>query len=60
MAYPYVSDREVRVISQYFGDPEARTLEGARKRGRYEGLKRALEMSPDQVTEVVKASGLRG
>jgi len=60
MAYPYVSDREVRVISKYFGDPEARTLEGARKRGRYEGLKRALEMSPDQVTDVVKASGLRG
>jgi NADH-quinone oxidoreductase subunit F len=60
VAYPYVSDREVRVISQHFGDPEARTLEGARKRGRYEGLKRALEMSPEELIDVVKASGLRG
>jgi NADH-quinone oxidoreductase subunit F len=60
MAYPYVSDREVRVISRYFGDPEARTLEGARKRGRYEGLKRALEMSPEELVDLVKASGLRG
>jgi NADH-quinone oxidoreductase subunit F len=60
MAYPYVSPREARVISQHFGDPEARTLEGARKRGRYEALRKALEMSPEQVTDVVKASGLRG
>jgi NADH-quinone oxidoreductase subunit F len=48
------------VISTHFGDPEARTLEGARKRGRYEALRKALEMSPDQVTDVVKSSGLRG
>jgi len=60
MAYPYVSDREVRVISEYFGDPAARTLEGARERGRYEALQQALEMERDDVTEVVKASGLRG
>ncbi|HEX9887746.1 MAG TPA: NADH-quinone oxidoreductase subunit NuoF [Longimicrobiales bacterium] len=60
MAYPYVSDREVRVLSEHFGDPEARTLEGARKRGRYVALKKALGMGPDEVTEVVKASGLRG
>ena len=26
MAYPYVSDRETRVISKHFGDPQARTL----------------------------------
>jgi NADH-quinone oxidoreductase subunit F len=60
VAYPYVSQREARVISQHFGDPEARTLEGARKRGRYEALRRALEMTPEQVTDLVKASGLRG
>jgi NADH-quinone oxidoreductase subunit F len=60
MAYPYVSDREARVISTHFGDPEARTLEGAKKRGRYEALKKALEMAPEQVTDVVKTSGLRG
>ena len=60
MAYPYVSNREARVISTYFGDPEARTLEGARRRGRYEGLRRALEMTPEQLIDLVKASGLRG
>jgi NADH-quinone oxidoreductase subunit F len=60
VAYPYVSDREVRVISEHFGDPEARTLEGAVKRGRYQGLRRALEMTPQQVVDLMKASGLRG
>jgi NADH-quinone oxidoreductase subunit F len=60
MAYPYVSDREVRVISTHFGDPEARTLVGARERGRYDALKKALEMEPGEVVDVVKASGLRG
>ena len=60
MAYPYVSDRETRVLSKYFGDPEARTLAGAKQRGRYEGLRKALAMSPDQVVDIVKASGLRG
>ena len=60
MAYPYVSDREVRVISTQFGDPEARTLAGAKERGRYQGLKTALGMSPEAVVDIVKASGLRG
>jgi NADH-quinone oxidoreductase subunit F len=60
VAYPYVSDREVRVISEHFGDPEARTLEGAVKRGCYQGLKRALEMTPEHVVDLTKASGLRG
>ena len=56
MAYPYVSDREVRVISTQFGDPEARTLAGAKQRGRYQGLKTALDMSPDAVVDIVKLS----
>jgi NADH-quinone oxidoreductase subunit F len=60
MAYPYVSDREVRVVSAAFGDPTARTIEGAKKYGRYEGLKAALAMAPEQVTDIVKTSGLRG
>jgi NADH-quinone oxidoreductase subunit F len=60
MAYPYVSDRETRVLSTHFGDPRARTLAGAKQNGRYRGLKQALAMSPDQVVDVVKASGLRG
>ena len=60
MAYPYVSEREVRVISEAFGDPGARTLEGARARGRYQALEKALATGPDEITNVVKASGLRG
>lgn len=60
MAYPYVSDREVRILSRHFGDPAARTLEGALANGRYSAFLKATEMGPDAVVDVVKASGLRG
>ncbi len=60
MAYPYVSDREVRILSTHFGDPKARTLEGALANGRYAAFKKAAELGPDGVIDVVKASGLRG
>ena len=29
MAYPYVSEREVRLISKHLGDPHARALAAA-------------------------------
>lgn len=60
MAYPYQSEHEVRILSQHFGDPRARTLEGALANGRYKTLKKAFEMGPDGVIDVVKSSGLRG
>jgi NADH-quinone oxidoreductase subunit F len=60
MAYPYRHDRETRVVSEHFGEPEARTLAGWRERGGYEALRKALSMGPTDVIEVVKASGLRG
>lgn len=60
MAYPYQSEHEVRILSRHFGDPRARTLEGARANGRYAALEKALNMTPDEVIEEVKASGLRG
>ncbi len=60
MAYPYTHEKEVRILSKYFGEPEARTLEGWKARGGYKSLAKALEMGPDQVTEVVKEAGLRG
>lgn len=60
MAYPYRHDREVRILSEYFGDPAARPLAGWQQRGGYAALQQALRMDPDQVTEAVKASGLRG
>ncbi len=60
MAYPYRHDKEVRILSEHFGDPEARTLEGWQKRGGYVALKKALGMSPEDIITEVKASGLRG
>jgi len=60
MAYPYVSDREVRVLSKYFGDPTHRQLDTYVARGGYGALKKALGMAPGEVVDVVKASGLRG
>jgi NADH-quinone oxidoreductase subunit F len=60
MAYPYRHERETLVLSRHFGEPEARTLEGWRARGGYQALKRALEIGPAEVIEIVKGSGLRG
>ncbi|MGH7459096.1 MAG: NADH-quinone oxidoreductase subunit NuoF [Longimicrobiaceae bacterium] len=60
MAYPYVHDRETRVLSEYFGDPAARTLKGWEERGGYRALRKALGMDPGEVTQLVKDSGLRG
>jgi len=60
MAYPYRHPSEVQVLSKYFGDPEARTLKGWEARGGYQALRKALGMSPADVVNEVKASGLRG
>ena len=61
MGYPQKPHpKETVVLSEYFGDPEARTFKGWVKRGGYEALKKALAMDPNAVTEEVKASGLRG
>jgi NADH-quinone oxidoreductase subunit F len=61
MGYPHPSHpRETVVLSQYFGDQGARTFDGWVQRGGYEALKKALGMTPEQIIEEVKASGLRG
>ncbi len=60
MAYPYVSDREVRLLSRSFGDPKGRRLDTYVERGGYKALKKAIDMGPDAVIDEVKASGLRG
>ena len=47
MGYPHPSHpKETVVLSQYFGDAEARTYEGWVKRGGYEALRKALGMTP--------------
>jgi len=61
MGYPQKPHpKETVVLSEYFGDPEAKTFKGWVKRGGYEALTQALAMDPAAVTEEVKASGLRG
>ncbi len=61
MGYPHPShDKETVVLSQYFGDEGARTYEGWVEHGGYQALKAAVAMDPGAVTDVVKASGLRG
>ena len=61
MGYPHPSHpRETPVLSKYFGDPAARTLDGWRDRGGYRALQQALAMDPVDIQNVVKDSGLRG
>ncbi|HTI64883.1 MAG TPA: NADH-quinone oxidoreductase subunit NuoF [Gemmatimonadaceae bacterium] len=61
MGYPHTPHaRETTVLSKYFGDREAITLEGWKKRGGYAALKTALGMAPGDIVSVVKDSGLRG
>ena len=60
MGYPYSHSSEVPIISEYFGQPEARTLDGWIERGGYESLKKALSVTPMEIIDIVKDSGLRG
>ncbi len=61
MGYPHKSHpRETPILSKYFGDPEARTLEGWKARGGYKALPQALATDPVAIQNVVKESGLRG
>jgi NADH-quinone oxidoreductase subunit F len=61
MGYPHASHpKETVVLSQYFGEAEARTYEGWVARGGYAALAKAVAMDRADVTELVKASGLRG
>lgn len=60
MAYPYRHPSEVRMLSEHFGDPAARTLKGWEARGGYRALRKALGMDRAAIIEEVKTSGLRG
>jgi NADH-quinone oxidoreductase subunit F len=61
MGFPHPTHaRETAVLSRYFGDAEARTLDGWKKRGGYKAMEKALGMSPLDIVNVVKESGLRG
>jgi len=60
VAYPYRHPKEMRIVSEYLGDPAARTLAGWRERGGYQALEKALGMTPEAIVAEVKASTLRG
>jgi len=61
MGYPHKPhERETTVLSKYFGDREAATLDGWKKRGGYKALQTALGMAPGDIVNIVKDSGLRG
>lgn len=49
-----------KIVSQHFGQPEMRLLANYEKDQGYEGLRTAFKMTPSEVIELVKASGLRG
>ena len=51
---------DTRVLSAHWDEPESWTLTNYRSHGGYEGINAAFAMSPDEVIELVKASGLRG
>jgi hypothetical protein len=48
------------ILTKYVKEPNGHTLDFYVKHGGYEGLKKALAMPPNDVIELVKASGLRG
>ena len=50
----------VKIVSQNFDIPDSHKLEVALKNGRYESIDKAFSMKPDDITEEVCNSGLRG
>jgi NADH-quinone oxidoreductase subunit F len=48
------------ILTKYIREPNSFTLDFSVKHGAYEGLKKALGMTPAAVIDLVKASGLRG
>lgn len=51
---------ESKLLTEHYAKDEFRLLPGYQKWGGYEVLKKALKMSPQQIIDEVKASGLRG
>lgn len=49
-----------KILTEHINTPGIQTLDGYRANGGYEALKKALGMTPDEVTNEVLASGLRG
>lgn len=48
------------ILSKGWDEDRSWTLESYRARGGYKGLEKALTLQPSEITDLVKASGLRG
>ncbi|WP_353108874.1 SLBB domain-containing protein, partial [Gordonia sp. (in: high G+C Gram-positive bacteria)] len=57
---PGAEAAEAPVLSKHWSDDESWLLQNYVRQHGYQGLKAALAMTPDDVIELVKASGLRG
>jgi NADH-quinone oxidoreductase subunit F len=55
-----LADRNTKLVSAKFGNEDAKTLAGYEKLGGYQMLRKALAMRPEDITNEVKASNLRG
>ena len=51
---------EQKLLTEFYHLDDFQTMDGYKKRGGYEVLKKALGMKPDDIINEVKASGLRG
>lgn len=51
---------EIKLLTEHYHKPEFVGLDGYKKNGGYEVLKKAFKMKPKEIIEEVKASGLRG
>jgi len=51
---------QVRIVSENFDIPDSHKLEVALENGRYKSIDKAFSMKPDEITEEVCKSGLRG
>ena len=54
MGYPHKTHpKETPILSKYFGEPQARTLDGWKQRGGYRALQQARGMTPADSVNVV-------
>ena len=51
---------DLKIISEHFGDAEAKNIDHFEKKGGYRMARRAVTMAPSSIHEEVKASNLRG
>ena len=51
---------QVQVLSARFDIPDAHKIEVAKEHGAYSTLEKVFAMQPEEIIELVKASGLRG